>query len=145
MEHRISLCQWRGLGLRWRNHQGWPPGHACVRSWHYATTAWAAANRNQTSLVHWWHNRWKNAERRTKLVGPTEQKWPRVKSINSWILVKEAIAEEAKRQFSGTGVQITTEGKRLLGAAIGTDEFVEKFAKTSNKSISSNKYPDWLM
>ena len=81
-----------------------------------------------------------------KLVGPTEQKWPRVKAINSWLLVKEAIAEEAKRQFSGTArsIQITTEGKRLQGAAIGTNEFVEKFTKTSNKSISSNKYLDWL-
>ena len=44
--------------------------------------------------------------------------------------MKEAAAEEAKRLFSGTGVQITTEGKRLLGAAIGNNDFEEKFTET---------------
>ena len=46
------------------------------------------------------------------------------------MIVKEAAAEEAKRLFSGTGVQITTEGKRLLGAAIGNNDFEEKFTET---------------
>ena len=52
------------------------------------------------------------------------------KTSKSWLLVKEAAAEEAKRLFNGTGVQITTEGKRLLGAAIGTSDFEEKFTET---------------
>ena len=49
------------------------------------------------------------------------------KASKSWLIVKEAAAEEAKRLFSGTGVQITREGKRLLGAAIGNNDFKEKF------------------
>ena len=44
--------------------------------------------------------------------------------------MKEAAAEEAKRLFSGTGVEITTEGKRLLEAAIGNNDFEEKFTET---------------
>ena len=65
------------------------------------------------------------------------------KASKSWLIVKEAAAEEAKRLFSGTGVQITTEGERLLGAAIGDNDFEEKFTETII-SPSSNKYPDWL-
>ena len=42
----------------------------------------------------------------------------------------EVAAEEAKRLFSGMGVQITTEGKRLLGAVIGNNDFEEKFTET---------------
>ena len=47
-----------------------------------------------------------------------------------WLIVKEAAAEEAKRLFSGMGVVITTEGKRLLEAAIGNNDFGEKFTET---------------
>ena len=52
------------------------------------------------------------------------------KASKSWLIVKEAAAEEAKRLFSGTGVQITREDKRLLGAAIGNNDFEEKFTET---------------
>ena len=52
------------------------------------------------------------------------------KASKSWLIAKEVAAEEAKRLFSGTGVQITTEGKRLLGAAIGNNDFEEKFTET---------------
>ena len=51
------------------------------------------------------------------------------KASKSWLLVKEAAAEESKRLFNGMGVQITTEGKRLLGAAIGTSDLEEKFTE----------------
>ena len=65
------------------------------------------------------------------------------KASKSWLIVKEAAAEEAKRLFSRTGVQITTEGKRLLGAAICNNDFEEKFTETIISPLS-NKYPDWL-
>ena len=47
------------------------------------------------------------------------------KASKSRLVVKEAAAEEAKRLFNGTGIQITTDGRRLLGAAVGTKEFEE--------------------
>ena len=52
------------------------------------------------------------------------------KASKSCLIVKEAAAEEVRRLFSGTGVQITREGKRLLGAAIGNNDFEEKFPET---------------
>ena len=52
------------------------------------------------------------------------------KASKSWLIVKEAATEEAKRQFSGTEVQITTEEKRLLGAAIANNIFEEKFTES---------------
>ena len=52
------------------------------------------------------------------------------KASKSWLIAKEVAAEEAKRLFSGTGVQITTEGKKLLRAAIGNNDFEEKFTET---------------
>ena len=59
------------------------------------------------------------------------------KASKSQLVVKEAAAEEAKRLFNGTGIQITTDGRRLLGAAVGTKEFEEKLTK-SNKRIHNS-------
>ena len=53
-----------------------------------------------------------------------------LKASKSWLIVKKAAAEEAKRLLSGSGVQITTEGKRLLEAAICNNDFEEKFIET---------------
>ena len=41
-------------------------------------------------------------------------------AAKSWIVVKETKREEATSLFEGTGIHITTQGRRLLGAAIGT-------------------------
>ena len=47
----------------------------------------------------------------------------------TWLIVKEGHLEEARAIFEGTGVAITTEGKRHLGAAIGTSIFVESYVQ----------------
>ena len=44
--------------------------------------------------------------------------------------ILDVVRRKQKRLFSGMGVQITTEGKRLLGAAIGNNDFEKKFTKT---------------
>ena len=41
----------------------------------------------------------------------------------TWLVVKEKDYEEATRIFATTKVQITTQGRRLLGVALGTGEF----------------------
>ena len=46
----------------------------------------------------------------------------------TWLVVKEKDYEEATRIFATAKVQITTQGRRLLGAALGTGEFVDNFA-----------------
>ena len=45
----------------------------------------------------------------------------------TWLVVKDKDHEEAARIFATTKVQITTQGRSLLGACLGTDEFVDNF------------------
>lgn len=47
----------------------------------------------------------------------------------SWLIVKEELLEEAERIFEGSGLNITTEGRKELGAIIGTPAFKKKFMK----------------
>ena len=49
--------------------------------------------------------------------------------------ILDVVRRKQKRLFSGMGVQITTEGKRLLGAAIGNNDFEEKFTETIISSL----------
>jgi hypothetical protein len=53
--------------------------------------------------------------------GPAYGYFP--KAVKTWLIVKEERLEEAQQIFHGSGVQITTEGMRHLGAAIGSDDF----------------------
>ena len=47
-----------------------------------------------------------------------------VNQSKSWIIIKhEENLEEAKHLFQGTDIKVTTEGKRHLGATIGSDNF----------------------
>ena len=45
----------------------------------------------------------------------------------SWLIVKDRYADEAKQIFEGTNIKITTQGKRHLGAVIGSDIYKDKF------------------
>ena len=52
-----------------------------------------------------------------------------VNEPKSWLILKDANAlEQATEIFEGTGIQITTEGKRHLGAAIGSSDFRVSYA-----------------
>ena len=47
----------------------------------------------------------------------------------SWIIVKANYSEEATKCFANTGINITTEGKRHLGAVIGNGSFKDEYVK----------------
>ena len=47
------------------------------------------------------------------------------KASISWLVVKEEFYEISKQLFDGTGVSITTEGRKYLGGVIGTKNFAE--------------------
>jgi hypothetical protein len=53
--------------------------------------------------------------------GPAYGYFP--KAVKTWLIVKEDRLAEAQQIFAGSGVQITTEGMRHLGAAIGSTDF----------------------
>ena len=50
-------------------------------------------------------------------------------SSKSWLVVKEQHLAEAERVFAETGLRITCEGKRHLGAALGTRDFVVDYVQ----------------
>ena len=70
----------------------------------------ATAGGSLKHLKEWW-------DRIVKL-GPDYGYYPN--ATKTWLIVKEDHLEEAKNQFKDSGVSITAEGKRHLGAAIGT-------------------------
>ena len=60
-----------------------------------------------------------------------------VKPIKSWLILKDPAKEpEARALFAATPIQISTEGKRHLGAAIGTEDFKNEYI--------SNKVTEWV-
>ena len=52
------------------------------------------------------------------------------------LIVREEQEEEAKKIFEGMGISVTTEGKKHLGAALGSPSFVEDFV--------SHKVKEWI-
>ena len=51
------------------------------------------------------------------------------KPSKTCLIVKEACFDEVVSLFKGTGVSITVEGKRHLGAALGSSTFVKSFVR----------------
>ena len=49
---------------------------------------------------------------------------------NSWLVTKQGFLADATSSFAGTGVKVTPEGRPYLGAAIGSQEFVETHVKS---------------
>ena len=49
--------------------------------------------------------------------------------MKTWLIVKEDHMEEAKNQFKDSGVSITPEGRRHLGAAVGTPQFISAYVE----------------
>ena len=64
--------------------------------------------------------------------GPSFGYYP--KASKTFLVVKEEYAEEAERAFAYTSVSITTQGKRHLGAAVGSMTFRDEFVSGKVKS-----------
>ena len=56
-------------------------------------------------------------------------------AVKTWLIVKESQLALAKELFCDTGVQITTEGHRLLGAPVGTQQFCERYVEDAVASL----------
>ncbi|XP_062521051.1 uncharacterized protein LOC134195988 [Corticium candelabrum] len=57
-------------------------------------------------------------------------------ATKTWLIVKECQFENGRQAFMGTNVQITTRGKRHLGAALGNTSFVNQYV--------GEKVQDWI-
>ena len=67
-------------------------------------------------------------------LGPEFGYYPNDKKC--WIIVKPDKEECAKEVFKETDIKITVEGKKYLGAAIGSREYLDEYV--------SEKVSDWV-
>ena len=80
------------------------------------------------SLKQWWD--------KLSSFGPSYGYY--VNGPKSYLYVKAPYAEEARRLFEGTGIQITTVGTRHLGSALGSEDFVKEFVSSKVKGWISD-------
>ena len=62
-----------------------------------------------------------------KYFGPLLGYYP--KMSKSWLVVKEEMLSEAETLFDGTGINITTEGRKYLGGFVGKRTGEEDYVK----------------
>ena len=88
-----------------------------------ATQTWfaddACAANKLVNLRKWWSILTEVGPRYGYFVNPPK----------TWLVVKEEVHEAALVLFENTGVQITTEGRPLLGAPLGTENFTDEFIR----------------
>ena len=77
----------------------------------------ATAGGSLIGLSNWWS--------RLVSLGPAYGYF--VNADKTWLIVKAESLSTAERIFAGCGVNITVEGKRHLGAAIGSRSFVKQY------------------
>ena len=63
-------------------------------------------------------------------------------ALKTWLIVKPIYFSDAQRLFEGTGVQVTVEGKRHLGAALGSRLFTEQYV-SEGSATSLNRVRDF--
>ena len=71
------------------------------------------------TLREWWKNIEEN--------GPSFGYFP--KASKSWLVLKEEKNEEAIQIFEGTGINITTHGRKYLGGFVGTEASSEEYVQ----------------
>ena len=76
----------------------------------------ATAGGKLTQLREWWD--------KIVSLGPTFGYF-----ANTWLIVKRPHLQAATELFHGTGVNITAEGKRHLGATVGRQSFVHQYVE----------------
>ena len=94
-----------------------------------------AASAEKIKSLHSWHQNLKKIGNRFGYY---------VNRSKSWLIVKTAQAADEARNIFGNSVNITTDGKRQLGAVIGSDKYKSEYIKTekfrttliSDKSLS---------
>ena len=91
-----------------------------IQSW-YADDA-GAGGRLQ-SLYSWWMTLTTDGPSFGYYVNPPK----------TWLLVKDEHLEEAQNLFGSTGINITTEGRPVLGSPCGEEGYCEDYCKTSVK------------
>eukprot|EP00116_Pleurobrachia_bachei_P012166 sb/3472428/ len=95
--------------------------YRCRQTW-FADDS--SASGGLLELRKWWD--------KINVIGPALGYFPNAKK--SWLIVKKEHLEVAEKIFGETDINLTTEGQRYLGTAIGTDAFVETFVEDKIKT-----------
>ena len=82
---------------------------------------WFADDATAGGALHGLHDSWSRLQDLGSLYGYSPN------ASKTWLIVKRAYFSDAQRLFEGTGVQVTVEGKRHLGAALGSHSFTEQY------------------
>ena len=69
-------------------------------------------------------------------VGPAFGYFPN--AAKTWLVVKESQLASAQELFKDSGVNVTADGHRLLGAPIGTTRFCEAFTEKAVPTLTVN-------
>ena len=85
--------------------------------------AWFADDASAAGDLHALRRWWDHLIR----IGPEYGYYPN--APKTWLIVKEESYVQAQAVFRGSGILITKEGKRHLGAAIGNDAFREEYVR----------------
>ena len=86
-----------------------------------------SADAGKISSIHtWWE--------KLKELGPAYGYYPN--AAKTWLILKSPdLQDRAEELFGPDGVNITCEGKRHIGAVIGTEEFKEAFVKKKSPEV----------
>ena len=88
----------------------------------------AAATGKLADLRMWWDHLTRE--------GPNFGYFPN--PSKTWLVTKEGCHAAGVSTFAGTGVNVTSEGRPYLGAAVGSAEYVENYVKSKVSSWQSS-------
>ena len=81
-----------------------------------------------SSLKYWWDTLWE--------LGPKFNYFP--EPAKSWLTVKSNCSDKAVQIFKNTNIQITTQGKRHLDAALGRSKLRDEYIMEKINTIWNN-------
>ena len=58
--------------------------------------------------------------------------------FKTWLVTKQRHFDEASNMFAGSGVNVTLDGRPYLGAVMGSQEYIEKYANSKVRAWSSS-------
>ena len=62
-------------------------------------------------------------------------------ALKCWLIVKPNKSEEATEAFQNIGINVTTEGRRHLGAPLGSRDFLEDYVTEAVKTLVPARDP----
>ena len=57
--------------------------------------------------------------------------------MKTWLVTKKNRLSSATEAFADTDVKVTSEGRPYLGAALGTEEYIQEFVTKSNSWLEN--------